>query len=189
MILLEHTAGQGTCARRDVRAARVHHRADARPPAASASVWTPATCFASGYDHRSPEATRRRSSSSAALIGFDRLKAFHLNDSKQPQLGSRRRSPRRTSVEGCLGPRAVSADRQRPPRSRVSPDVAVVETPRRAQGKATGPIAADPAGRTAPEHAAETSIEPPIGHREGNRGRQMGDAGRCNQARFGEWTR
>jgi deoxyribonuclease-4 len=61
------------------------------------------TCHlvASGYDIGSPEGYVATFKEFEELIGFDRLKIFHLNDSKRP-LGSR--VDRHTHIgEGCLG--------------------------------------------------------------------------------------
>jgi deoxyribonuclease-4 len=72
------------------------------------------------------------------LVGFDRLKAFHLNDSKKP-LGSR--VDRHEHIgKGCLGLepfRRIVNDR----RFRGLP--MLLETPK-GEGKASGPIAVDP---------------------------------------------
>ena len=53
-----------------------------------ACVLTPATCSPPGYDVRSPEGYAETFTQFGRLIGFARLKLFHLNDSKKP-LGSR----------------------------------------------------------------------------------------------------
>jgi deoxyribonuclease-4 len=87
MVLLEHTAGQGTAlgATFEQMAAiidRVHgHR--------RVGVCLD-TChlLASGYDIASAEGYRRTFDDFGSIVGFQRLKVFHLNDSKKP-LGSR----------------------------------------------------------------------------------------------------
>src|SRR4030095_8302543 len=61
------------------------------------------TChlIASGYDISSPEGYASTFTQFGQLVGFDRLKAFHLNDSKKP-LGSR--VDRHEHIgQGCLG--------------------------------------------------------------------------------------
>jgi deoxyribonuclease-4 len=87
MVLLEHTAGQGTSLGRTfgqiaaiLAAAGNHHRLGVCLD----------TChlFASGYDIRSRPGYEKTFAAFDRLVGFDRLKVFHLNDSKRP-LGSR----------------------------------------------------------------------------------------------------
>jgi hypothetical protein len=46
------------------------------------------TSFAAGYDWRSPSGYRKTFDAFETLVGFDRLKVMHLNDSKKP-CGSR----------------------------------------------------------------------------------------------------
>ena len=61
------------------------------------------TChlLASGYDICSPEGYAATFTQFGRLVGFDRLKVFHVNDSKRP-LGSR--VDRHAHIgEGCLG--------------------------------------------------------------------------------------
>jgi deoxyribonuclease IV len=87
MILLEHTAGQGTALGStfeqlaSIIAKMNGHR--------RVGVCLD-TChlLASGYDLCSPEGYTSTFAQFGRLVGFDRLKAFHLNDSKKP-LGSR----------------------------------------------------------------------------------------------------
>ncbi len=45
--------------------------------------------FAAGYDIRTPEAYEKTMSEFDKIIGFDKLKLLHMNDSKK-ELGSRR---------------------------------------------------------------------------------------------------
>ena len=91
----------GHVARRDVRTARVHHREDERITAASASAWTPATCWRRATTSRRRKAMRARSTQFERLVGVERLKVFHLNDSKRP-LGSR--VDRHEHIgQGCVG--------------------------------------------------------------------------------------
>ena len=98
------------------------------------------TChlLAAGYDLCSPEGYASTFKQFGRLVGFDRLKAFHLNDSKRP-LGSR--VDRHEHIgEGFLGLepfRRIVNDR----RFRGLP--MLLETPK-GEGKATGPIVADP---------------------------------------------
>src|SRR5439155_26427729 len=98
------------------------------------------TChlLASGYDITSPEGYASTFTQFGRLVGFDRLKAFHLNDSKKP-LGSR--VDRHEHIgKGCLGLepfRRIVNDR----RFRGLP--MLLETPK-AEGKAKGAIEVDP---------------------------------------------
>jgi deoxyribonuclease-4 len=87
MVIVEHTAGQGTAlgATFEQLAAIIsgmkHHK--------RVGVCLD-TChlLASGYDICSPDGYARTFEQFGRIIGFDRLKVFHLNDSKRP-LGSR----------------------------------------------------------------------------------------------------
>ena len=91
-----------------------------------------------GYDLCSPEGYASTFKQFGRLVGFDRLKVFHLNDSKRP-LGSR--VDRHEHIgEGFLGLqpfRRIVNDR----RFRGLP--MLLETPK-GECKATGPIAPDP---------------------------------------------
>jgi deoxyribonuclease IV len=87
MIILEHSAGQGTSLGATfeqlayiLARAQNHHRIGVCLD----------TChlLASGYDIASPEGYAGTFALFEKLIGIDRLKVFHLNDSRQP-LGSR----------------------------------------------------------------------------------------------------
>jgi deoxyribonuclease IV len=137
MILLEHTAGQGTAlgATFEQLASIIakmndHHRVGVCLD----------TChlLASGYDVASPEGYTSTFAQFGRLVGFDRLKAFHLNDSKKP-LGSR--VDRHEHIgKGCLGLepfRRIVNDR----RFRHLP--MLLETPK-SEGKAKGAIELDP---------------------------------------------
>ena len=100
MILLEHTAGQGTAlgATFEQLASIIAKMNDHRRVGVCLD-----TChlLASGYDLCSPEGYASTFKQFGRLVGFDRLKAFHLNDSKRP-LGSR--VDRHAHIgEGCLG--------------------------------------------------------------------------------------
>lgn len=136
-ILLEHTAGQGTslgCTFEQLAAI-----IDALDGHARVAVCLD-TChlLASGYDLVSPEGYARTFRSFGRLVGFDRLAVFHLNDSKRP-LGSR--VDRHEHIgRGHLGLepfRRILNDR----RFRGLP--MLLETPK-GEGRAAGPIAADP---------------------------------------------
>jgi deoxyribonuclease-4 len=100
MILLEHTAGQGTSlgATFEQLASIIARTNDHRRVGVCLD-----TChlIASGYDLCSPEGYASTFEQFGRLVGFDRLKAFHLNDSKKP-LGSR--IDRHEHIgQGCLG--------------------------------------------------------------------------------------
>jgi deoxyribonuclease-4 len=137
MILLENTAGQGTTlgATFEQLASIVARTGDHRRVGICLD-----TChlIASGYDIVSPEGYDSTFKQFGRLVGFDRLKAFHMNDSKRP-LGSR--VDRHEHIgQGCLGLepfRRIVNDR----RFRNLP--MLLETPK-AEGKATGPIVVDP---------------------------------------------
>jgi deoxyribonuclease-4 len=100
MILLEHTAGQGTSLGStfdDLATIIEHMHGDA-----SVGVCLD-TChlFASGYDIATPEGYADTFRLFERTIGLPRLKVFHLNDSRKP-LGSR--VDRHTHIgEGCIG--------------------------------------------------------------------------------------
>jgi deoxyribonuclease-4 len=99
LVLLEHTAGQGTslgtgsstCGRFSITCAD-------RPGWACLD-----TChlLASGYDLCSEEGYTRTFREFERLVGLDRLKAFHLNDSKKPC--SSRVDRHEHIGRGCLG--------------------------------------------------------------------------------------
>ena len=137
MILLEHTAGQGTSlgATFEQLAAIIAKMNDHRRVGVCLD-----TChlLASGYDLCSAEGYASTFTQFGRLVGFDRLKAFHLNDSKKP-LGSR--VDRHEHIgQGFLGLepfRRLVNDR----RFRGLP--MLLETPK-GEGKATGPIVVDP---------------------------------------------
>ena len=87
MVLLEHTAGQGTAlgATFEQLASIIGKMNDHRRVGVCLD-----TChlLASGYDIVSPEGYAPTFTQFGRLVGFDRLNAFHMNDSKKP-LGSR----------------------------------------------------------------------------------------------------
>jgi deoxyribonuclease IV len=87
MVLLEHTAGSGTSVGGTFEQlatiiARMKHH-----PRVGVCLDT-CHLLASGYDVCSPEGYAQTFKHFGQTIGFDRLKVFHLNDSKRP-LGSR----------------------------------------------------------------------------------------------------
>ena len=137
MILLEHTAGQGTSlgSTFEQLASIIAKANDHRRLGVCLD-----TChlLASGYDICSPEGYLRTFKLFGRLIGFERLKAFHMNDSKRP-LGSR--VDRHEHIgKGCLGLepfRRIVNDR----RFRGLP--MLLETPK-AEGRARGAIEVDP---------------------------------------------
>jgi deoxyribonuclease IV len=137
MVLLEHTAGQGTAlgATFEQLASIMAKMNDHRRVGVCLD-----TChlLASGYDLCSPEGYASTFKQFGRLVGFERLKAFHLNDSKKP-LGSR--VDRHEHIgHGCLGLepfRRIVNDR----RFRGLP--MLLETPK-AEGKAAGVIVVDP---------------------------------------------
>jgi deoxyribonuclease-4 len=137
MVLLEHTAGQGTALGATFeQLASIIAKANDHPRIGVCLD----TChlLASGYDIVSPEGYARTFTQFGRLIGFDRLKAFHMNDSKKP-LGSR--VDRHEHIgRGHLGLepfRRIVNDR------RFRGMAMLLETPK-GEGKATGPIAVDP---------------------------------------------
>lgn len=88
MVLLEHTAGQGTALGwRFEQLARVLEHLDGHPRVGVCLD----TChlFAAGYDLGTEGGYRATFDAFRRLVGFDRLRVFHVNDSKKP-LGSRR---------------------------------------------------------------------------------------------------
>jgi len=137
MILLEHTAGQGTSlgATFEQLASIVAKMNGHRRVGVCLD-----TChlLASGYDIASPEGYASTFEQFGRLVGFERLRAFHLNDSKKP-LGSR--VDRHEHIgQGCLGLepfRRIVNDR----RFRDLP--MLLETPK-AEGKPRGVIEVDP---------------------------------------------
>jgi deoxyribonuclease-4 len=137
MVLLEHTAGQGTAlgATFEQLASIIGKMNDHRRVGVCLD-----TChlLASGYDISSPEGYASTFKQFGRLIGFERLKVFHLNDSKKP-LGSR--VDRHAHIgEGCLGLepfRRIVNDR----RFRTLP--MLLETPK-TEGRSPAKIEVDP---------------------------------------------
>jgi deoxyribonuclease-4 len=137
MVLLENTAGQGTTlgATFEQLASIVAKTGDHRRIGICLD-----TChlLASGYDIGSPEGYASTFAQFGRVVGFDRLRAFHMNDSKKP-LGSR--VDRHEHIgQGHLGlepfRRIVNDRRFR--------DLPMLLETAKAEGKATGPIAIDP---------------------------------------------
>jgi deoxyribonuclease-4 len=100
MVLLEHTAGQGTSLgwTFEQLATIIARTNDHRRVGVCLD-----TChlLASGYDICSPEGYAATFTRFGRTVGFDRLRVFHLNDSKRP-LASR--VDRHEHIgEGCLG--------------------------------------------------------------------------------------
>jgi deoxyribonuclease-4 len=137
LVILEHTAGQGTSLgfTFEQLATIVGLMKAERRVGVCLD-----TChlLASGYDIASPEGYGRTFKEFGRIVGFDRLKVFHMNDSKRP-LGSR--VDRHAHIgEGFVGLAAfgrIVNDR----RFRGLP--MLLETPK-SEGRATGPIVADP---------------------------------------------
>ena len=100
MLLLEHTAGQGT---------NLGHRFEHLAAIIDMLAGSPRvgvcldTChlLTAGYDICSEDGYRRTFRDFGRIVGFSRLKAFHMNDSKKP-CGSR--VDRHEHIgKGCLG--------------------------------------------------------------------------------------
>jgi len=124
LVLLETTAGQGSClGNRFEHLARLfelvpHHE---RMGVCVDSCHI----FAAGYDIRTPEAYEATFAEFERVIGIERIKCFHLNDS-QKELGSR--VDRHSQIgQGCIG---IEAFRLivNDPRFRALP--MIIETPK-----------------------------------------------------------
>ena len=100
MVLLEHTAGQGSSVGHTFeQIAAIIERLGGEPRVGVCLD----TChlLASGYDLRSEQGYRATFETFSRLVGLERLKVFHLNDSKKP-CGSR--VDRHEHIgRGCLG--------------------------------------------------------------------------------------
>ena len=99
-LLLEHTAGQGTVL--GYRFEHLRSIIDGLDGSLRLGICLD-TCHlvAAGYDIISPGGYASVFDDFDAVVGFDRLKAFHVNDSKKP-LGSR--VDRHTHIgQGCIG--------------------------------------------------------------------------------------
>ena len=136
MVILEHTAGQGTALGATFeQLASIIAKMNDHPRVGVCLD----TChlLASGYDLCSPDGYAATFAQFDRLVGFERLKVLHLNDSKKP-LGSR--IDRHAHIgEGCLGLepfRRIVNDR----RLRGLP--MLLETPKE-EGRAKGPLELD----------------------------------------------
>ena len=100
MILLEHTAGQGTnLGHRFEHLAAILARLDGSPRVGV--CLDSCHLIAAGYDICSDDGYRATFEAFDRLVGIDRIRAFHLNDSKKP-CGSR--VDRHEHIgRGCLG--------------------------------------------------------------------------------------
>ncbi|HWQ16067.1 MAG TPA: deoxyribonuclease IV [Roseiflexaceae bacterium] len=100
MVLLETTAGQGSClGYRFEHLTRIIERCS-HPERLGVCVDT-CHIFAAGYDIRTPEAYAATMEELKRAVGLERVRAFHLNDSLKG-LGSR--VDRHTHIgEGCIG--------------------------------------------------------------------------------------
>src|SRR5262245_16945171 len=101
MILLEHTAGQGTAMGATFeQLAMMLERVDRHRERLGICLDT-CHLLAAGYDISSETGYATTFAQFDELIGFDRLKLFHLNDSKKP---CRSRVDRHEHIgKGCLG--------------------------------------------------------------------------------------
>ena len=136
MVILEHTAGQGTALGATFeQLASIIAKMNDHPRVGVCLD----TChlLASGYDLCSPDGYAETFAQFGRLVGFERLKVLHLNDSKKP-LGSR--VDRHAHIgEGCLGLepfRRIVNDR----RFRELP--MLLETPKE-EGRTKGPLEVD----------------------------------------------
>jgi deoxyribonuclease-4 len=100
MILLETTAGQGTCLGQRFEHLTYLIEQAVRPERIGVCVDT-CHMLAAGYDIRTPAACAATFAEFDRIVGIERIKAFHLNDS-QKDLGSR--VDRHTHIgDGCVG--------------------------------------------------------------------------------------
>ncbi len=100
MVLLEHTAGMGTSLGSTFeQLASILAKMDDHPRVGVCLD----TChlLASGYDISSPEGYATTFKQFGRIVGFERLRVFHLNDSKRP-LGSRVDRHEHLG-DGCVG--------------------------------------------------------------------------------------
>jgi deoxyribonuclease IV len=160
LILLECTAGQGTALGATFeQLASIIAKMNDHPRVGVCLD----TChlLASGYDLCSPEGYASTFKQFGRLVGFERLKAFHMNDSQKPR-GSR--VDRHEHIgKGFLGLepfRRIVND----PRFRQLP--MLLETPK-AEGKAKGAIEVDPLDEQNLD-ALRALVKPKSRHRNGN---------------------
>lgn len=100
MILLEHTAGQGSSMGSSFEEIAAMIRAVTNSKRLGVCLDT-CHLLASGYDLCTEAGYRATFDTFEALIGFDRLKVFHLNDSKKPCMS---RVDRHEHIgKGCIG--------------------------------------------------------------------------------------
>ena len=137
MVILEHTAGQGTSlgATFDELRAIIGQMKEERRVGVCLD-----TChlIASGYDITSADGYAKTFDEFNKTIGFDRLQLFHMNDSKKP-LGSR--VDRHAHIgEGTVG---LEAFRRLVNDRRFRSLPMLLETPK-SEGRATGVIEVDP---------------------------------------------
>lgn len=100
MVLLETTAGQGTCLGGQFEELAWLIEQSAYPERIGVCVDT-CHIFAAGYDFRTPEGYKAVFDRLISLVGSERIKAFHMNDSKGA-LGSH--LDRHTAIgEGTIG--------------------------------------------------------------------------------------
>ena len=136
MILLEHTAGQGTSLGTTFEQL-AYILARAKHPRRLGVCLDTCHLLAAGYDIVTPEGYAGTFEQFEKLVGFDRLKLFHLNDSKRP-LGSR--VDRHQHIgQGCVGVEAFGR-LVNDPRFRGLP--MLLETPKDA-GRAPSKVALD----------------------------------------------
>lgn len=137
MVLLEGTAGQGSSiGSRFEELAEIIALMDGHPRLGVCLD----TChlLAAGYDLTTDEGYARTFTEFGRVVGFDRLRVFHVNDSKKP-LGSR--VDRHEHIgKGHLG---LEAFRRLVNDRRFASIPMLLETPK-GEGKATGPISVDP---------------------------------------------
>jgi deoxyribonuclease-4 len=137
MVLLEHTAGQGTSLGAMFEDLAAILDAMHGHPRVGVCLDT-CHLLASGYDIVSARGYARTFDAFERIVGLERLKLFHLNDSKKP-LGSR--VDRHEHIgEGMVG---LTAFRRLVNDPRFARIPMVLETPK-SEGKAKGPITVDP---------------------------------------------
>lgn len=137
MVLLEHTAGQGTSLGwRFEQLARIIEHLDGHQRVGVCLD----TChlFAAGYDLGAADGYRATFDAFRRLVGFDRLRAVHVNDSKR-ELGSRR--DRHAHIgQGMIG---IEAFRRLVNDRRFRRMPMLLETPK-TEGRTAKSIAVDP---------------------------------------------
>jgi deoxyribonuclease-4 len=138
MVLLEHTAGQGrTLGHRFEHLAAIIDRLNGSPRVGVCLD----TCHlvASGYDIASEHGYRDTFEAFDRLVGFDRLKVFHGNDSKKPCAS---RVDRHEHIgRGCLGPEPFRRLLHDP---RFTDLPLLIETEKSSRSTRPGDIAVDP---------------------------------------------